>query len=390
MYYLNKIFVLFVCLGFAAQLNAATVYKGTVVPLVKNTFRGGIDANYWGYLISAARLGKILIPPTIDLKGDLLEKGSNVYRMADTFDRGLMIASEADCFSQKRGYEVEKKQYLRKKQLFAEKAISEQTYITIKDKYLRTKAKYELQLAKTNNWKILLAHSTLDAPFEGIISKAYYSRGPLTRGTKLVEATMLNPIGIEVKMSSDKVGQININTPISVQIDDGKKTIGVNNYYSIISEDGIIFTTENKPKRNARTDVPEVRNCFPVNKFSLAANSKKDILSVPIDVLQKDNKGYYVWRAIDRKMMQPGKGLNPLFKVESVYVVPGKIKYAYWGDLFLQTLDDPGILKEHDVVVSNPPKGLEKDKTISFLPQRYTLMPGDTVKVVVGDPSTEN
>ena len=51
----------------------------------------------------------------------------------------------------------------------------------------------------------------------------------------------------------------------------------------------------------------------------------------------------------------------------------------------MQALKDHGSLKLNDVVLVNPPKNLKEGEKL-FLPMnRYILMPGEKVKVVIGD-----
>ena len=104
----------------------------------------------------------------------------------------------------------------------------------------------------------------------------------------------------------------------------------------------------------------------------------------PESALIKDGKRYYVMKAQNRKFLEPGKGLDPTFKVEKIEVVPGNLRRLQAGFTYVRLLKDSGSLEKEDVILTDHPKGLKNGDYVNFLPARYIFMPNELVKVNIG------
>ena len=108
-------------------------------------------------------------------------------------------------------------------------------------------------------------------------------------------------------------------------------------------------------------------------------------MSIPVNSIRKDDKGFYAWTAENRKFLMPAKGLNPIFNVRKAYVVPGELRKFTGLELEMNSLKDPGILELNDLVLTEVPKKLKNGDRVELVQQRYRFMPGDSVKVVIGN-----
>ena len=106
---------------------------------------------------------------------------------------------------------------------------------------------------------------------------------------------------------------------------------------------------------------------------------------MPVNSLMKDSKGSFIWKAVDQRNMQVNSGINFFFKVNKVYVVPDNLQRMYGGFEKIRALKESGSLKEFDLVLSDDiPDNLKDGDTVCFPQERYKLMPGDQVKVIIG------
>ena len=225
------------------------------------------------------------------------------------------------------------------------------------------------------------------APFEGIVDEVKYVQGRASGNPQTITISQLNPIGIKVKMSRKDANRIKSDTSVLISVPGRKVSQGVFYGYSILDDEGIMFLTENalvlnNVDKNGKM-IPVVRQVYPVLNFYSDGISKA--LAVPVSALYSDDKGKYVWKAKNEKTMQENMGIDSVFSVEKVYVVPGtKIKNQH---RFIKVilLKDPGTIEKYDLVINDPPKGLKNGDNVNFPQERFVIMPGDSVKVTIGN-----
>ena len=380
----KKFIFVAVLLACAGSVYAAKTYEGEIFPLVKDKLTSGTDFAYWGMLQNTSRVGTIIKPQITNLKGKVIDKGTVIIQLETKYWTAMLSSSEAALDAAEQNLLTAKENYYRYKKLTPTGATPLQLYQIMRAAYYTALGNYKEAQANLIESRSVLDACTHIAPFEGIVDKVYFSRGHDTDNPASIEVSQLNPIGIKIVMLREEANAIVSDTPISVYFDNSNKPIGVYNSYSIMVSDGIILITENFPEITGKHDSKKVRDCYSVINF-YSGNNSDNPLGVPIDALNEDKKGFYVWRAVDRKTMQAGKGMDPTFQIEKVYVIPGNFKRLYLGVTFIRILKDPGTLQMYDVLLSKPPINLKEADWVTLLPERYELMPGDTVKVVIGD-----
>jgi hypothetical protein len=381
-------FFFFFSIFISVEIYGNKTYSGTAVPLIKDKIPAGSDADYWGYLKFVARWGEIIQPQIIDMNGKVIEKGTVLTQMDRKYWIAKVNVAKGELLAAEKSMNAAYSNFKRYKKLYPTGASPVKEYENMRAIYYEAIGTYEKAKADLIENERVLEECKHLAPFEGIVDKVYYSSGTLSTNPNVIEISQLNPIGIKVKMSVNEAAKINSNTPITIYLSGSETPIGVYNGYSTLHDDGIIFRTKNTPRRNNDKNLLELRDCSPAMKFYIGKYAD-DALGVPVNALLKDDEGYYVWKAKNRKTMQAGKGLDPVFQIEKVYVVPGNLKREYHGTGIMRLLNDPGTLRRHDIVISSPPGNLKNGMTVSFPPERYLLMPGDPVKVVIGEHSGE-
>ena len=380
---LKSFFTFILVLVLFGTIHAEKTYEGKVIALVKSKLKSGTDFGYWGMLNNTARMGEIIKPQITSKNGDVVHKGTVVIQLETKYWKARVESDKATLNAAQQNLLTAEENYKRYKKLSPTGATSTQIYQIMRAAYYTALGDYKEAQADLIETQQVLDACTHVAPFEGIVDKVYFSRGHVTDNPPSVQVSQLNPIGVKILMSRKEANAITANTPVSIYYD-SDKTIGVYNGFSMLADDGIILITDNFPKITGKTDSIKVRNCTTALNFDIA-NSSDDYLGVSIDTLKKDKDGFFVWKAKDRKKMQPGKGMNPTFQVEKVYVIPGNLKRLYFGVWFIRNLIDPGSLKINDLLLTNAPDNLKTDDWVTLLPERYVLMPGDSVKVLVGN-----
>jgi hypothetical protein len=382
---LNSFIIILSFLLFCHSVYSSKIYEGKVVTLVKNKLTSGTYFAYWGMLRNTARFGSIIKPQITNKNGDIIDKGSVIIQLETTYWKAMVDNSKAAVEAAKQDLLTAEENYRRYKNLSPTGATSLKIYQYMRATYYTALGNYQGAKADLMESKRVLEACTHIAPFEGIVDKVLFSRGYVAGNPATVEVSQLNPIGIQLSLTRDEANTITSDTPISISTgNSNNQPVGVYNGYSILNNEGIILLTKNYPLIDGKVNSIKVRECYPVIKF-YTNETPDNHLGVPIDTLKKDKTGYFVWRAKDRKMMQSGRGMEPTFKVEKVYVVPGNFKRLYKGFTFMRILKEPGKLEICDVLLSKPPGNLKAGDWVTLLPERYILMPGDRVKVVLGD-----
>jgi len=382
---LNSFIIIFLLLLFCDSVYASTVLEGKVVTLVKNKLTSGTYFAYWGMLRNTAKFGSIIKPQIINTNGEVIDKGSIIIQLETVYWEAMVKSSQAALEAAKQDLLTTEENYTRYKKLTPTGATSLQIYQDIRATYYTALGNLQEAKADLIESKRVLEACTHIAPFEGIVDKVLFSRGHVAGNPATVEVSQLNPIGIQLSFTREEANKISSSTPISIYTgSNNNQPVGVYNGYSILNNKGIILVTKNYPVIDKKVHSIKIRDCNPVIKFYTGETNKNN-LGVQIDTLIKDNDKFFVWRAKDRKMMQSGKGMDPTFQIEKVYVTPGNLKRLYLGMSFMRILKDPGTLQMYDVLLSKPPKNLKEADWVTLLPERYNLMPGDTVMVVIGE-----
>ncbi len=374
------------------SLSASKTYTGKVVSPITFIQYSGTDAANSGLVDYVARVGEIVYPPIYDMKGNVLKAGSVILTLKKKYFEDKVKSAEDAVLSSKADMLTQKENYIRFKNLSAWTVASKRKFQAVRAGYLDSVAVYEENMLQLDKARIILKGCTIIAPFEGVIDEVYFLNGLSGYNPRVFKISQLNPIGIKVKMPRIEANRIKQYTPVKIYPVGSTIPHGVFYGYSILEDDGITFLTENETKFMANKDIregnkPEVRINFPVIKF-YTDELKGGTLAVPLETILKDEKGEYVWKAGNEKTMQPGKGMKLSFSIEKTYVVTDNLE-RYWGGITkIVALKDAGNLKENDIVLKdsfNKYNKLKDGETVYIGQLRYIFMPGEKIKVEIGE-----
>lgn len=375
-----------------SSLNAAVEVTGTVVPVSVQTIDFGTDAGFIGNVDFVARLGQIITPSVKDNNGNIVTLGTILCSMKyGPWSEAVKVA-DMGVLTSKDMLALANDNYARYKTLTDENAASKEQLTDMSSQLANSLGQYENSVAALIQAKDVLAARTTMAPFEGIVTKVLFGIGNATGRPPTLEITELNGIAVEIKLPRGQQRAINAKTPIKIYPMDSDQPMGVFNGFSYLGNDSIYVITENYPilAKNVplKNDKPILRSWMPIVRFDMGSASSK-ILAVPEKSIQNDSQGDFVWRAKGQKVMQTDKGIDNTFEIEKIYVTTSEMIRYQSGYARIVGLADPGKLALYDLVLNIPTKDLKDGQSVYFPPEAYLLMPGDSVRVVIGDGPVE-
>ena len=375
------------CLAFS--LNAGLEFKGKVVSLAVQKYAATSNAYDRGWINFTAKLGQVIKPEIVDEKGKVVVPGDVLIYGDPTAWEPFLKADKINVEASAKIKDLAIDVYKRYRTLVAQNAASRQNFTDAETTLHMAVGNYENYKEVLKQGQIAAKRFTIKAPFEGIVTAVSQGSGSDVGGAPAVEIMQLNPIGIQVQMPTNKQYKFDNKTPVKVYVNGVEKPVGAYHFTSLRGADSITFAAENFPvlKKNTileKAKLPILRSWLPVVVFD-CDHPRDRTLAVPVRSLQKDEKGSYVWRAKGQKVMRTDKGIDYSFPIEKVYIETGdQVRYSTAYSRLIK-LKDNGGLEEFDLVLNNPPEGLKDGETAVYPESAYLLMPGDEVRVVVGN-----
>ncbi len=353
----------------------AKEYTGTVVPLVTNEFSWGWNDFYRGKVLYAPMPGDILFGPITNPKGDTVRPGDLLIKVNAEYRRSLYLDAIATAKEQGYVYKNAELQTVRDETLIKTKAISQLTYDTDMNTY---KTAYQTLLSDKNTAlmaKDMLEYILFRAQFDCIINTVYCPFGLLAGENNVLQLSQISPMGIQVQLDSEIAENITNQTPVTIYSVRDDKPVGVFNARTRNTDKGIIFEVDNYCM------TPDAKDGVPIHNFDYVLNfspnpAQNKQLAVPVDSLDKDEQGYFV-----QKAQTPKDGTTGLIKV---YVKPANMVRRVTPQKEFQALEDAGKLQLHDIVVTKEDAAKVKNNKVALYNRELLFMPGDKVKVVVG------
>ncbi|HJO95162.1 MAG TPA: hypothetical protein QF753_17330 [Victivallales bacterium] len=365
---------------------ASKEYTGTVISLDIVEHSAHYDASYSGAIGYVAELGSLGEPYITNIKGDKIIEGTPLFEYEMPYWRNLVKGYKFLTKSSKAELEDARIQLQRYKRLVKPGAVSDEELENYIGKYITALNNYETNKAMISKKYEDVREAAYRPPFEGIVTKIFQTNGIAT-GQNIIEYTQLNPIGISVKMNRNEARKLS-NKTVKIYAIGEKTPRGIFYERTLLTDKGVTFVTENYPvstlndpgfKVKVHKDYALVTNFYIKNQYDNCP-----ALGVNKEAIQKDKNGFYVWKVKDGKDMIPGKGIKNIFTASKVYVTPANLFKNGGGNIVVQALKNKGSLMLYDVVLVNAPKDLQKKDKLFFPLNRYILMPGEKIKVVVG------
>ena len=191
--------------------------------------------------------------------------------------------------------------------------------------------------AQVNSAAIMLSHTSLYAPFKGVVTKKFYQAGAMASpGQPLLRMESLSRLQLEIPVPEGAIGSVPLQKPVTVSIDALKKKVrGMVRTY-IPSGDGATHTFR------VKIDLPASQGILPgMYGRLILSETKRSALTIPSEALVERGKMTGVFRVTDSDGGQKAlfTPLEPGLKVQDkVEVLRG--------------------LSLKDTVIVSPPEGL--------------------------------
>lgn len=383
-----KILSLSIILVCSLNLHSAEEYKGKIVSLNIETFMFGTDAALMGYIQYAPCLGEIIKPSVTDKNGNVIVEGTVLSIMdANPWAAALKQYIVGAKVSKENMY-LALRNHLRYKFLAKKNAVSLESLTDMNYTLYQDEGQYYNMLAEVIMNEEVLKLRIATAPFEGMVTKLYFAQGQATGRPPIADIAQLNPIGIQIDLPKEKLNEITIATPIKfyhlnsdIPYSTLKNFIMFKSHSLMLSADNYRILDRNIIIKDMT--IPVIREWSPILKFGLDSDFP-GLMGVADDAIVKGPDGCYVWKAKGQQTMQLDKKIEPIFKIEKVYINPLKLTRYRTPYEKITAVNDSDKLKLYDIVVKKPSPDFKEDQRVCCPQRRYLFMPGDEVRVVIG------
>jgi hypothetical protein len=363
---------------------------GVATPIINTTIQYGFNDSYRGIINYTARPDQIVHGPTFNTEGEIIKPGTLLIQMDTAYRQAVINNLKAKVKQDEDSLKIAVIQYKRFKKLSKEQAVSIESFEDWQNQYLVLVNTLVEDKAKLMEQEKVYKMTTLRAHYEAIVDTVFFPYGLPAGELAVMKLSQLNPMGIEVKMNRDTARSITNETPVAVYPVNSDKPVGIANDYMSLTKKGIMFRVLNYQLPPAASEkdgkLLSIVRCEPVCQlFGTYPASKQT--GVPIAALYNDNTGTYVWKAVGVQSLEPGKGHASVFPVKKVYVKLEDVVNKIAGFAEYQKLLPNKNLNRGDVVIIAPPKGLQENEEVCIAREKYLFMPGDKVKVVIGQKS---
>jgi hypothetical protein len=373
--------------GFTKDVTTGKTYDGVATPIISTTIRFGYNDAFRGIITYVARPGSILHGPEYDATGKVIRSGTLLVKMKTDYRQSVVDGKLAELESSEANLKNAKDNYDRFSGLIKTDATSMQIYQQSLADYLSAIGHKKAAEADVKLAQVMLDACTFGAPFDAIVDNVYFPSGLCAGELDIVKISQLFPMGIKVKMDRESALKITPATTVKVYPCGSDQALGIFHGMSYLLPDGIMFRVNNyqlPPSEDAK-NLPVCRTS-PVFMIPSGGNIHKSVAAVPQESILKDGAGYYLWAAKDQTDSHPDKVQDIVFAVKKVRIVPDDRLLGIEPHSLLRVLKDSGGIKAFSTILTPPfPDSLKDDAKVHIYNPRYLFMPGDPVKVVIGE-----
>jgi RND family efflux transporter MFP subunit len=233
--------------------------------------------------------------------------------------------------------------------------------------------------------------STLHSPFSGQVARVNVIPGGYAfRGIPVMTIQMMDPIKVNIAVSPKTDARINVSDLLRVYTPSGEELIG----YVYLKDTSADPSTRTflvellVQNRRDETGVPADLKSEPIPRcrylWYLVRPERKTFGNyyVEVDAIQKDEQGYFVWKAENLTVDQLRTDFSPVLTVRKVRVTPGDGRLPLLQVFTFRELEDLGKLDpKKDVIVGHLSGKLEDGGRVILARERWALRPGDVVRV---------
>ncbi len=377
---------------------STTFFNGKVSPVKTGKF--GILTP--GTLAYTASPGDIVYSQIKDQDGKIVRPGTPIIILDKTLPKLTVETARINLLKAKRAQlnkENEYKRYynlnLKQKNIISQRKI-EEAKASYDTNLLNVKnSEFELSKAETN-----LKRCTIYPKFTGQVDEVYYASGTaLDKFKDVVKITMMNPMAIDLTLPLALVNNLGIENEIQVFDAGSKKPVK-----ALLSKNPINPTDLNLIVTNelisSKELTPEQKKLPVIHKALFVVNAyipkksfisgKKTVippLAVPVSSIKQDKKGFYVWKAVNQNPLLKNKPLCTQFKIEKVYIKPGKIfRYVSfikgYGNHF-HSIEKTDKISKGDMLILDAEDDLKDGAEVVYQQLHWRFTVNEKVKITI-------
>ena len=383
------IFIIFISSGvslFSAQEN---VYEGKVIEMTEEEQTGwdSSDLKTSAYLkfpdTNSKWITWVIQPGVFVKEGVKLVKSDATYKNLEVkiaeFEKKIktIILDQA------------KKDMERYRQLAATATVSVKDKERVEAVYYEALEEYKLAEQGLIHAETDVMFCDIPAPYDCYVDKVYLKpKSVCDIDYPILKLIRLSPLFVEVKLDRSTAKKIyDQKLGVSIYPLNSDKAVGIFNEKIVMVDDGIRLPVKNYIIDDYENEgMPLVTEVGYVSAFDIGSKlsittKEKGILE---NLLYKDDKGTYVWKAVGQKALIPGKVINSEFDVKKVYIEKTGLQKEGFDGKMCQ-IKDTDKLQINDILIKHAPKDIKDGEKVLYKKKRCLFWPGDNVKVVLNE-----
>jgi RND family efflux transporter MFP subunit len=285
-------------------------------------------------------------------------------------------------------------EYVRKKQAWDKKAISEVAFI-------RATADRDSSEAQFEQADYDLERCILYAPFPGEVSDVYIEAGGYVKmGQAVAHLVMMDPIKVDISVSAKTAGRLKIRDTIHLFLPgEDQSVIGKVYEKSTVADPETRTFRVSIITRNLQDigdilpddpllEYPRIKDYIHLQRMRVDDNDSPFFVEENRS-LHRDGDDYYVWADPDHKHGDDIDPKRPLITLRKYTVTPGEKRMNLQGLYLMRELEDIGKLTPGTLIAMDVPADFKDGEQILVARKQWRMRPGQLVKVLLGEKAPE-
>ena len=281
-------------------------------------------------------------------------------------------------------------EYVRKKQAWDKKAISEVDFI-------RATADRDSSEAQFEQADYDLERCILYAPFPGEVSEVYIEAGGYVKmGQAVVHLVMMDPIKVDISVSAKTAERLKLRDTVHLFLPgEDQSVIGRVYEKSTVADPEtrtfrVSIITRNRQDLgnilpgDPLLEYPRIKDYIHLQKMRVDDNDSPFFVEENRS-LRKDGDKYYVWADPDHKSGTDIDPEKPLITLRKYTVTPGKKRMNLQGLYLMRAHEDIGKLAPGTLIAMDVPADFKDGEQILVARRQWRMRPGQLVKVLLGE-----
>ena len=362
-----------------------------------------VSFNYPGKLESIKRDGAYVVAEVKDSKGKIVRPATIIANFNEEQLKQIMLQAELQKKMAEEDVRLINQDVEMMTKLSKSHAVSNRNYNATKTQY--NKALLALKSAEIDYEEAVNKYNNrfLKAPFTGIVEDSYVTTGEyVTPFQAVARLVKIDTVVVKLELLPALKNMLKKNSFFLVYPEGENRPVKGwmnNSYKNSKSIDIYVKNSLNVGNSyNISSDIKKIYQVFPVvgayneNPNEILAQSsvseqKKIPLAVPVNAVDHDEKGDYIF-IIEKKSMVDNAyqiNYNQVLRAKKVYVQLGDIYRKFiMTDNFsvdLCSIQANKKLQKNDIVILSGEKGLEDGDKVMLVEKKWNFYPGQKVKV---------